>query len=88
VRASTPNNGSLRTNDSGHEALSGALGFVSGPVLAVTVHGLFEEPAYVAALLGAPPRRWLKHAIDELTVAVVTRVDATALDALAGLTPR
>jgi adenosylcobyric acid synthase len=69
------------------EALSGALGFVSGPVLALTVHGLFEEPALVAALVGAAPHRSLEQALDELTDAVIPRLDAAALDALAGLAP-
>jgi adenosylcobyric acid synthase len=68
-------------------ALSGAPGFVSGSVLAVTVHGLFEDSALVAALLGAAPQRSLERALDELADAVVARLDAAALDRLAGRTP-
>jgi adenosylcobyric acid synthase len=69
------------------EALAGGLGFVAGPVLGVTVHGIFEEPALVAALVGEAPGRSLDQALDELADAVVTRLDTRALDALAGLTP-
>jgi adenosylcobyric acid synthase len=69
------------------EALCGGLGFVAGPVLAVTVHGIFEEPALVAALVGEAPARSLEQAIDELADSVVARLDVAALDALAGLAP-
>jgi adenosylcobyric acid synthase len=69
------------------EAISGGLGFVAGPVLGVTVHGIFEEPALVAALVGEAPGRSLEQALDELADAVVARLDTRALDALAGLTP-
>jgi adenosylcobyric acid synthase len=67
------------------EALSDGLGFVAGPVLGVTVHGIFEEPGLVAALVGAAPARSLEQAIDELADAVVASLDTARLDALAGL---
>jgi adenosylcobyric acid synthase len=69
------------------EALSGGLGFVAGPVLGITLHGIFEEPALVAALVGEAPGHSLARALDELADAVVSRLDTRALEALVGLTP-
>ncbi|HYJ00311.1 MAG TPA: cobyric acid synthase [Thermoleophilaceae bacterium] len=67
------------------EALSGGRGWVSGAVLGVSVHGLFEEPTLVAALLGRAPRRSLDIAIDELTDGVVAALDMASIERLAGV---
>jgi adenosylcobyric acid synthase len=61
------------------EALPGALGFVAGAVLGVYLHGLFEQPELVAALVGEPPPRSLEQAFDELADAVEANLDIAAL---------
>ncbi len=70
-----------RTQASGPttEALPNGLGFVAGPVLAVYLHGLFEQPAFLQALLGAAPRRSLEQAFDELADAVEDNLDVSRL---------
>ncbi|HEX5762751.1 MAG TPA: cobyric acid synthase [Solirubrobacterales bacterium] len=67
------------------EALAGGRGWVSGPVLGIAVHGLFEQPGAVAALLGEAPSRSLDDAIDELTDAVVPALDLERVERLAGV---
>jgi adenosylcobyric acid synthase len=60
-------------------ALPGGLGFVEGPVLGIYVHGLFEQPGLLRALVGEPPRRSLDQAFDELADAVEEHLDVPAL---------
>jgi adenosylcobyric acid synthase len=67
------------------EALPDGLGFIAGPVLGIYVHGLFESPATVKALLGATPARSLERAFDELADALEEHVD---IDALLGAAAR
>jgi adenosylcobyric acid synthase len=74
-----------RTRPSGpvDEAIPGGRGWASGSVLGIAVHGLFERPEAVAALLGARPARSLDEAIDELTDAVVDGLDVARVERLA-----
>jgi adenosylcobyric acid synthase len=65
------------------EALPDRRGFVAGSVLGVTVHGLFETPAVVAALFGEGPARSLDAVFDELADVVEERLDVSYLAALA-----
>lgn len=67
------------------EALAGGRGWAGGPVLGIAVHGLFEQPDAVAALLGRAPARSLDQAIDELTGAVVPALDMELIERLAGV---
>ena len=61
-----------RTTETGSvaAALPDGLGYVSGPLLAIYLHGFFEQPELVAALLGASPGRSLEQVFDELADAV------------------
>lgn len=68
------------------EAIEGGLGWVRGPVLGIAVHGLFERPELVAALLGTAPGRSLEEELDELADAVVGALDVEAVERLAGVT--
>ena len=68
------------------EALPDGCGWLDGGVLGVSVHGLFEEPALVAALLGRAPERSLDAALDELADAVVAALDVESIERLAGVT--
>jgi adenosylcobyric acid synthase len=54
----------------GPAVLGDDLGFAAGPVLGVYLHGLFEEPGFVRALLGAAPQRSLDEELDRLADAV------------------
>jgi adenosylcobyric acid synthase len=67
------------------EALASGRGWARGPVLGIAVHGLFEQPEAVAALLGRAPGRSLDEAIDELTDAVVPALDVERIERLAGV---
>ena len=67
------------------EALAGGRGWVAGAVLGVAVHGLFEDPALVEALLGQAPAHSLDTAIDDLTDAVVAALDVGTIERLAGV---
>jgi adenosylcobyric acid synthase len=60
-------------------ALPGGLGFVDGPVLGIYLHGLFEQPHLVGALLGKPPAGSLEQAFDELADAVEEHLDVVGL---------
>ncbi|HET8814660.1 MAG TPA: cobyric acid synthase, partial [Solirubrobacterales bacterium] len=53
------------------EAVEGGLGWFRGGVLGISLHGLFERPELVAALLGTAPARSLDTELDELADAVV-----------------
>jgi adenosylcobyric acid synthase len=67
------------------EALPRGLGYVAGPVLAVYLHGLFEQPAVVRALVGEAPARTLDDAFDQLADALDEHVDMDTVARLAGV---
>jgi adenosylcobyric acid synthase len=67
------------------EALPGHRGFVRGPVLAVTVHGMFEDPGVVRATVGAVPATSLDGVFDLLADVVEERLDVDYLAELAGV---
>lgn len=60
-------------------ALDGGRGFVDGPVLGVTAHGLLEDPDVVASLLGTDRPPSLDAVLDDLTAAVVPHLDTDLL---------
>jgi adenosylcobyric acid synthase len=57
------------------EALPDGLGFVSGRVLGVTVHGMFEQPRVVHALAGDTPASSLDAVFESLADAVEEHLD-------------
>lgn len=67
------------------EAIEGGLGWFRGGVLGIALHGLFERPELVAALLGTAPGRSLDTELDELTDAVVAALDVEAVERVAGI---
>jgi adenosylcobyric acid synthase len=67
------------------EAIEGGLGWAYGRVLGISLHGLFEQPELVAALLGTAPPRPLEATLDELADAVVPALDLEAVERLAGV---
>ncbi len=67
------------------EALEGGLGWAYGRVLGISLHGLFEQPELVAALLGTAAPRPLDAALDELADAVVHALDLEIVERLAGV---
>jgi len=69
------------------EALPDGLGFVDGAVLGIYVHGLFESPDLVRALVGQAPRRSLDRAFDELADAVEQHLDLDAVLRIAAVAP-
>jgi adenosylcobyric acid synthase len=76
-----------RTTPSGpvHEALADGGAFVSGSILAIYAHGLFENESVVAALFG---RTWdigLDETIDRLADAVEDALDMSVVWGLSGL---
>jgi len=66
-------------SDGAAPALSRDLGFASGRVLGVALHGLLEDPEVVGALLGAAPPRSLDDELDRLADAVAPHLDVDAL---------
>jgi adenosylcobyric acid synthase len=54
----------------GPAVLGDDLGFAAGAVLGVYLHGLFEHPQFVRALLGVAPARSLDEELDRLADAV------------------
>jgi hypothetical protein len=54
-------------------------------VLGVTLHGLFEDPATTAAVVGTAAGGTLDAVLDELADGVIAGLDRDRLDALAGL---
>ena len=62
-----------------HGATGGELAFASGRFLGVYLHGLFEQPAFVRALLGAAPPRSLDDELDRLADAVAAHIDVDRL---------
>jgi adenosylcobyric acid synthase len=77
--------GSSRATGPAVTALDGGRGFAAGPVLGVSLHGLFEQEAAVRALLGAGPLRSLDTELDWLADAVEPHLDVGALLGLVGL---
>jgi adenosylcobyric acid synthase len=67
------------------QALPARRGFVVGPVLGVSVHGLFENPDIVAALVGRAPERTLHAVFDDLADAVEEHLDVGRLLREAGI---
>jgi adenosylcobyric acid synthase len=67
------------------EALGDRRGYARGSVLGVYLHGLLEDPAVVAALLGCVLVRTLDLVLDELADAVDDALDRKRIDMLAGL---
>jgi adenosylcobyric acid synthase len=61
------------------EAIPGGLGYVAGPVLGASVHGLFENPGIVAALVGRGPALSLEAVLDELAELVEQHLDVARL---------
>ena len=66
-------------------ALPEGRGFVAGPVLGVTLHGVLESPDVAAALVGTRPDTALDAVFDELADAVEEHLDTALLDRLAGV---
>jgi adenosylcobyric acid synthase len=67
------------------EAMPTGLGWVAGPVLAIYLHGLFEQESAVQRLFGAVPARSLDQTFDELADAVDEHLDMPSIAALAGV---
>jgi adenosylcobyric acid synthase len=67
------------------KALRSGGGWARGSVLGIGVHGLFEDPALVAALLGQAPTDSLDSTLDELAVRVMEGLDRDRVHALAGV---
>jgi hypothetical protein len=61
------------------------LGWVDGPVMGVTVHGLLEDAEILGALFGKKPRISLDSAVDALTDVVMASLDARFIEDLIGL---
>jgi adenosylcobyric acid synthase len=74
--------GASESGDELDEVLPGGLGFASGPVLAVYLHGLFENAAFTTALLGAAAEGDLEQTLDELADAVEPHLDLDAILAM------
>jgi adenosylcobyric acid synthase len=77
--------GSSRLSGETQQALPGNLGFASGSVLGVYLHGLLESPTVVRALFGTSPRTALESTFDDLADAIDLSLDRRLLDRLAGL---
>lgn len=67
------------------KALPAGRGYVAGPVLAVSAHGLFENPALVAALVGRAPARSLENVFDALADAAEQHLNVPLLLREAGV---
>jgi adenosylcobyric acid synthase len=66
-------------------ALPERRGFAAGRVLGIAVHGAFEQPQLVEAVLGAAPPMPLDDVFDRLADAVEKHLDVEAVTALAGV---
>lgn len=66
-------------------ALPDGLGFAMGAVLGIYLHGFFEQPELVAALLGASPARSLDAVLDRLADEVERHLAVDELLVLAGV---
>ena len=67
------------------EALPDGLGYVADAVLAVYVHGLFEQPEVVRRLLGASSPQSLYDVFDALADLLDAHVEMEAVSKLAGI---
>jgi adenosylcobyric acid synthase len=76
--------GATRPTAQVEEALPDGLGFAAGSVLAVYLHGLFEQPELVERLLGASPAQ-LDGVFDALADALDAHVQMKAVSRLAGI---
>ena len=54
-------------------------------MLGINVHGLFESPEAVKAVIGAAPERSIDQAIDALTDQVTAALDLPHIEALVGV---
>jgi adenosylcobyric acid synthase len=63
----------------GPAVLGEDLGFASGPVLGVYLHGLLEQSSFVRALLGVAPARSLDEELDRLADAVEPHLEVDRL---------
>jgi adenosylcobyric acid synthase len=61
------------------EALPGRLGYAAGRVLAISVHGMFEQPHLVEGLLGAASDASLESVFEGLADAVEEHLDLDAV---------
>ena len=68
----------------GAAVLGDGLAFAAGRALGVYLHGLFEQPSFVEALLGTAPERALDDDLDRLADAVAPHVDVDRLLELVG----
>jgi adenosylcobyric acid synthase len=75
----------IRHGETAGEAavLPDGLGYAVGDALGVYLHGLFEQPPFVRALLGAAPERTLDDAFEQLADAVEAHLDVDAMLAAA-----
>jgi adenosylcobyric acid synthase len=85
VRGYEIRHGETRATEPVQEALPGGRGFARDAVLGISVHGLFEQPDAVAALLGRPPGRHLEAVFDGLADLVESRLDVDGFARLAGV---
>jgi len=85
VRGYEIRHGETRAKEPGLDATADGLGFVRGPVLGVSFHGLFENDAVVEAFFGRRADRSLEAVFDELADAVEEHLDLPQLEALAGI---
>lgn len=74
--------GTSKASDELEAVFPDDLGYASGPVLAVYLHGLFENPEFTEALLGAAPSSDLDQTIDDLASAVEPHLDMSAILAM------
>lgn len=74
--------GRVRAGDGLAAAVDGDRGWADGNVLAVTAHGLLEDPTVVAALLDVPVPPALDDVLDRLTADVVAHLDTEYLQSL------
>jgi adenosylcobyric acid synthase len=75
--------GTTRPTAAVQEAIAGGLGFVRGPLLGISVHGLFEDERLVEALLGSGGASSLDVVFDGLADAVERHLDTACLEGLA-----
>jgi len=59
--------------------------WISGNALATTVHGLFEDPAVVAAIIGVRPQPVLDATFEQLADAIEAHLDTALLRDLVGM---
>jgi len=65
-------------------AISDSRGWVRGPVLGLTIHGLLEDPEVLRALFGRVPKYSLDSALDALADAVMADLDGGFIEELVG----